>query len=187
MLTSRYSLVACISSNIRMNFSPLELFDMREESTVQPACPAEARSHPLPAVLSWAPNSTRYCQLLRVSKPRYLGCMTFTALPTLTTSSSSQHQQHCCKVRNSREDLCAPARSQREETGPQISSRIYGSAAVAGHWHGDPQYDDRHYGRNQLRGSWSVSLFVQAQDAQHQHASAHDLSEVKTSTVKQDF
>lgn len=37
MLTSRYSLVACISSNIRMNFSPLELFDTREESPVQPA------------------------------------------------------------------------------------------------------------------------------------------------------
>lgn len=105
----------------------------------------------------------------------------------LLSSRLIQHQQRCCKVRNSREDLCAPARRQCEETGPQISSRIYGSAAVAGHWHGDPQHDDCHYGRNQLHGSRSVSLLLQAQDAQHQQASAHNLVEAKTSTVKQGF
>lgn len=97
--------------------------------------------------------------------------------PLALNSASAPH-------RHSREDLCAPARRQREETGPQVSGGVDGGAAVAGHRHADPEHDARHYGRNQLRGSRGVPLFVQAQNAQHQHAGAHDLSEVRASTVE---
>lgn len=78
-------------------------------------------------------------------------------------------------MRYIRENLCAPACSQGEETWPQVTGWIYSSATVSRHRHGDPQDDHSHYGRNQLWGGGGIPLFTQTQDAQHQHASAHYL------------
>lgn len=80
-----------------------------------------------------------------------------------------------CKMRYLREDFSTPACSQCEEAWPQVPSRIYCSPTVSWHWHGDPKDDHCHYRRNQLCGSGGVPLFTQTQDAQHQHAGAHDL------------
>lgn len=80
-------------------------------------------------------------------------------------------------VRFLREDLCAPACCQRKDTRSQVACWIYCTTTVTGHGHGDPQDDHSHHSRNQLCRSRGVSLFVQTQDAQHKHASAHYLKD----------
>lgn len=77
----------------------------------------------------------------------------------------------------SREDLCAPACSQREEARSQVTSRIYCSATVPRHWHGDAQDDHGHHSRDELCRGRSVPPLAQTKDAQHQHASAHHLQD----------
>lgn len=79
----------------------------------------------------------------------------------------------------SREDLCAPACGQREEARSQVTSRIYCSAAVPRHWHGDAQDDRSHHSRDELCRGRSVPLLAQTKDAQHQHASAHHLTDTQ--------